>query len=99
MPLIAYNMINSARLLADVCQSFRKNCVEGITPNKTNIDKHLNNSLMLVTALNTHIGYEKAAKIALHAHQKNITLEEAAVELELLTREQFRQWVKAEEMI
>ena len=99
MPMIAYNIVTSARLLADVCQSFRKNCVEGITPNLTNIEKNLHNSLMLVTALNTHIGYYNAAKIAQHAYAQNITLEEAAVELNLLTKEQFQEWVKPEEMV
>jgi fumarate hydratase class II len=99
MPMIAYNILTSARLLTDVFRSFHKNCVEGITPNLTNIEKNLHNSLMLVTALNPHIGYHNAAKIAQHAYKQNITLEDAAVELQLLTREQFQEWVKPEEMI
>lgn len=99
MPLIAYNILTSTRLLADICHSFRTYCIEGITPNLINIEKNLHNSLMLVTALNPHIGYHNAAKIAQHAYKQNITLEDAAVELQLLTRKQFREWVKPEEMI
>lgn len=99
MPIIAYNILTSARLLADVCRSFQTNCIEGITPNLANIEKNLHNSLMLVTALNPHIGYHNAAKIAQHAYKENLTLEDAAVELQLLTREQFQEWVKPEKMI
>ncbi|HOS16904.1 MAG TPA: class II fumarate hydratase [Bacteroidales bacterium] len=99
MPLIAYNILTSTRLLADICHSFRTYCIEGITPNLINIEKNLHNSLMLVTALNPHIGYHNAAKIAQHAYKQNLTLEDAAVELQLLTRKQFREWVKPEEMI
>lgn len=99
MPMIAYNMLTSARLLADVCNSFQKNCVAEIIPNHINIEKHLHNSLMLATALNPHIGYQNAAKIAQHAYKENLSLEDAAVDLQILSREQFREWVKAEEMI
>ncbi|TAL59724.1 MAG: class II fumarate hydratase [Bacteroidetes bacterium] len=97
-PVIAANVLQSARLIGDACVSFEKNCAAGIEPNKEIIKKHLDNSLMLVTALNTHIGYENAAKIAKKAHKENKTLKQASVELGLLTAEQFDQWVKPEEM-
>mgnify|MGYP000865341160 CR=1 FL=1 len=99
MPMIVYNLLVSAHLLADACHSFRENCVEGITPNLKNIAQHLNQSLMLVTALSPHIGYHNAANIAQHAYHKNLTLEEAAIDLQLLTKEQFEEWVKVDEMI
>ncbi|WP_291726622.1 class II fumarate hydratase [Bernardetia sp.] len=98
-PLIAANVLQSARLIGDACVSFTDNCAVGIEPNKENIQKHLENSLMLVTALNTHIGYEKAAKIAKKAHKENKTLRQAAVELEFLTSEQFDEWVVPANMI
>ena len=78
-PLIAYNVLHSIRLLGDGCQSFVKNCLSGIEPNKTRINELLNNSLMLVTALNPYIGYDKAAAIAKHAHKKHLTLKQAAL--------------------
>ncbi len=97
-PVIASNVLQSARLIGDACISFEKNCAAGIEPNKEIIKKHLDNSLMLVTALNTHIGYENSAKIAKKAHKENKTLKQAAVELGLLTNEQFDQWVRPEDM-
>jgi fumarate hydratase, class II len=98
-PVIAANVLQSARLLGDACVSFNDRCAEGIEPNESIIKKHLENSLMLVTALNTHIGYENAAKIAKKAHKENKTLREAAVELGLLTSEQFDEWVRPEKMV
>lgn len=98
-PLIASNVLQSARLLGDACVSFNDKCAVGIVPNKEAITRHLQNSLMLVTALNPHIGYENAAKIAKKAHKENKTLKQAAVELGLLTPEQFDEWVKPENMI
>ncbi len=98
-PLIARNVLESARLLGDACVSFTEKAVVGIKPNKENIKKHLDNSLMLVTALNTHIGYENAAKIAKKAYAENKTLKQAAVELGLLTEEQFDEWVDPSKMI
>jgi fumarate hydratase class II len=98
-PLIAANVLQSARLIGDACVSFNDKCAVGIEPNKEIIKKHLDNSLMLVTSLNTHIGYENAAKIAKKAHKENKTLREAAVELGLLTSEQFDEWVKPEKMV
>ena len=97
-PLIAANVLQSARLSGDACVSFHDNCAVGIEPNLPILKQHLENSLMLVTALNTHIGYENAAKIAKTAHKGNKTLREAAIELGLLTNEQFDSWVKPEEM-
>jgi fumarate hydratase class II len=98
-PLIAANVLQSARLLGDACVSFNDKCAEGIEPNHEMIRQHLENSLMLVTALNTHIGYENAARIAKKAHKENITLRQAAIELDLLTSEQFDQWVRPEKMV
>ncbi|MFO7370390.1 MAG: class II fumarate hydratase [Bacteroidales bacterium] len=98
-PLIAANVLQSARLLGDACISFNDNCAVGIVPNHEVIRKHLQNSLMLVTALNPHIGYENAAKIAKKAHKENKTLKEAAVELGLVTEAQFDQWVVPAKMI
>jgi fumarate hydratase class II len=98
-PVIAANILQSGRLLGDACVSFNNNCAVGILPNLPEIKKHLENSLMLVTALNPHIGYENAAKIAKKAHKENKTLRAAAVELNLLTSEQFDEWVKPEEMV
>ena len=98
-PLIAANVLQSGRLIGDACVSFNDNCAIGIEPNIDSIKKHLENSLMLVTALNTHIGYENAAKIAKKAHKENKTLRQAAIELNLLTDEQFTQWVKPEVMV
>jgi fumarate hydratase class II len=98
-PVIAANVLQSARLIGDACVSFNNNCALGIEPNRDLIKKHLENSLMLVTALNPHIGYENAAKIAKKAHKEHKTLREAALELGLLSNEQFSEWVKAEEMV
>lgn len=98
-PMMIYNYLNSVVLLSDVMDSFRLNCVNGITPNHTQIKKHLEQSLMLVTALNTHIGYEKAAQIAKKAHRENLTLKESALALGFLTERQFNDWVKPDQMI
>ena len=98
-PVIAANVLQSARLLGDACVSFTDKCAIGIEPNAALIKQHLENSLMLVTALNTHIGYENAAKIAKKAHKENKTLRAAAVELGLVTSEQFDEWVKPEKMV
>ena len=97
-PLIAANVLQSARLIGDACVSFNDKCAIGIEPNKEIIKRHLDNSLMLVTSLNTHIGYENAAKIAKKAHKENKTLKQAAIELGLVTAEQFDQWVRPEDM-
>jgi len=97
-PVIIYNLLQSTRLLSDAMISFCDNCVVGIEPVKENLDRNLNDSLMLVTALNPHIGYENAAKIAKTAFNDNSTLKEAAVKLELLTAEQFDEFVKPREM-
>ncbi|SKB72374.1 class II fumarate hydratase [Daejeonella lutea] len=98
-PVMAANFLQSARLIGDACISFTDNCVAGIEPNFDGIKKHLENSLMLVTALNPHIGYENAAKIAKTALKENKSLREAALGLGLLTNEQFDQWVRPEDMI
>ncbi|RXF71755.1 class II fumarate hydratase [Arcticibacter tournemirensis] len=98
-PVIAANFLQSARLLGDVCVAFNDHCAVGIEPNYDGIKKHVENSLMLVTALNPHIGYENAAKIAKKAHKEKKSLREAALELGLLTNEQFDQWVRPEDMI
>lgn len=98
-PVIIFNVMHSLNLLADTCHSFQEFCVEGIEPNQPVIDYYLHHSLMLVTALNQHIGYDKAAKIAKTAHHDNSSLQEAAVKLGYLTAEQFAEYVKPEEMI
>jgi fumarate hydratase class II len=98
-PVIAANLLQSARLLGQACLSFDTHCAQGIEPNHTRIQQLVEQSLMLVTALNTHIGYENAAKIAKKAHKENKTLREAAVELGLLNSEQFDEWVKPEKMV
>jgi fumarate hydratase class II len=98
-PVIAANVLQSARLIGDACVSFSEKCAAGIEPNHAIIKQHMENSLMLVTSLNTHIGYENAAKIAKKAHKENKTLREAAVELGLVTSEQFDQWVRPEKMV
>jgi fumarate hydratase class II len=98
-PLMINAFLQSANLLADTCQAFNDNCAVGIQPNTARIESHLNNSLMLVTALNTHIGYDNAAKIAKKAHEENTTLKEAALTLELVTAEQFDKWVDPAKMI
>jgi fumarate hydratase class II len=98
-PLIIHNVLGSIRLLTDAMRSFNEHCAVGIEPNLPRIQHNLENSLMLVTALNPHIGYDKAAKIAKTAHQNGTTLKEAAVSLGYLTAEQFDQWVRPEQMI
>jgi fumarate hydratase class II len=98
-PLIIHNFLQSCRLLADGMRSFRLNCAVGIEPNLGRLKENLERSLMLVTALNPHIGYDNAARIAKKAHKEGKTLKEAAVELGLLTAEQFDQWVRPERMI
>jgi fumarate hydratase class II len=97
-PLMAANALQSASLLGDACLSFDEHCARGIEPNLAAIRRHVDNSLMLVTALNPHIGYDKAALIAKTAHKNGTTLKEEAVKLGLLTAEQFDQWVRPEEM-
>ncbi len=92
-PVIIANFLQSATLLGDACKAFNDNCAVGIEPNHPRIQEHLNNSLMLVTALNTHIGYDNAAKIAKKAHKEGTTLKQAALDLQLLTSEQFDEWV------
>lgn len=98
-PVIAANLLQSARLLGQACLSFNDNCAVGIVPNHDNIQNLLEKSLMLVTALNPHIGYENAAKIAKKAHKEGTTLKQAALELNLLTEEQFNEWVKPGNMV
>jgi fumarate hydratase, class II len=98
-PLVIHNFLGSVRLIADACVSFNDNCAVGIEPNRAKIDELLNRSLMLVTALNPHIGYDNAAKIAKNAHAKGITLRESSVESGLVTPDQFDQWVKPEDMV
>ncbi len=98
-PLIIYNALQSIRLLSDACESFTDHCVVGITANKANIKKNLENSLMLVTALNPHIGYDKAAQVAKKAFAENLSLKEAAVALKFLTAEEFDKLVRPEKMI
>ncbi|SAL16151.1 fumarate hydratase [Caballeronia choica] len=98
-PMIAHNVLQSVRLLADGAQSFNDNCAVGIEPNGKRIESLLNESLMLVTALNPHIGYDKAAKIAKKAHKEGTTLKESALALGFVTEQQFDEWVKPEEMV
>jgi len=96
--MMIYNLLQSIRLLSDSCRSFNDHCVVGIEPNKIQIEKHLNGSLMLVTALNPHIGYDNAAKVAKKAYQDNSTLKEAAATLKLLTPKEFDEKVRPEKM-
>ena len=98
-PLMIYNLLQSIRLLADACDSFNDNCAAGIEPNRQVIDHHLHNSLMLVTALNPYIGYDNAARVAKKAFEEGMTLKQAAVELGLLSAEEFEQYVRPENMI
>ncbi len=98
-PVMIYNFLHSARLIGEACVSFNDKCAVGIEPIEANIAKHVNNSLMLVTALNTNIGYYKAAEIAQTAHKQGGTLKETAVKLGYLTAEEFDEWVKPEEMV
>lgn len=99
MPVLVFNILQSVRLLADACNSFNLRCAQGIEPVKEKIDANLHHSLMLVTALNRHIGYEKAAKIAKTAYAQNTSLKQAAIELGFLTAEEFDKWVIPEDMI
>lgn len=98
-PLIAYNVLQSADLLADVTESFRINCIEGLKPDNEKIEKYLNNSLMLITTLTPHIGYDKSAKIARKAYEGKMTLREAAVNLGFVTGSQFDEWVDPSKMV
>jgi fumarate hydratase class II len=98
-PVMVANLLQSARLLGDACVSFNDKCAIGIEPQPENIKDNLDNSLMLVTALNTHIGYEKAAKIAKKAHTENLTLRESALELGFVTAEQFEEWIDPSKML
>ena len=99
MPVIIYNYLQSVRLLADVTESFRKNCVSGILPNREKMGHNLHNSLMLVTALNPYIGYENAAKTAKLAYKENISLKEACVKLGFMTKERFDEVFHPERMV
>ncbi len=98
-PMIIHNFLQSVRLLADGMKSFNTHCAVGIEPNRERIGQLLNESLMLVTALNTHIGYDKAAEIAKKAHKEGITLKASAMELGYLTESDFDQWVRPELMV
>lgn len=98
-PMMIYNFLHSARLIGEGCISFDKKCAQGLAPIQKNIDAHVNNSLMLVTALNTKIGYYKAAEIAQTAHKQGTTLKEAAVQLGYVTSEEFDEWVKPGDMV
>jgi len=98
-PVIIFNFLTSARLIADCCHSFVEHCVDGIEANTSRIKMHVDNSLMLVTALNTHIGYDKAAEIAKKAHKEDTTLKQAALALGYLTAAEFDKWVKPEDMV
>ena len=99
MPVLIHNFLESARLLSDAMQSFRLHCADGIRPNREKITENMNKSLMLVTALNPHIGYENAAKIAKLAHKENLTLKEAALKLQLVSEEDFAEWVDPKKMV
>jgi fumarate hydratase class II len=98
-PLIGYAVLQSIGLLADACASFDEHCARGIAPDRAEIERKLQRSLMLVTALSPHIGYDNAAKVAKKAHADDTTLEEAAVALGLVSHEQFAQWVRPEDMV
>jgi len=97
-PVMIYNFLQSCQILSDACHSFTDKCVVGIEPNYERIERNLNESLMLVTALNPHIGYDKSAKVAKKAYEEGITLKEAAVGLEFLTADEFDSFVRPEEM-
>ena len=98
-PMIIFNFLESARILSDSCRSFREHCIENLQVNEKRIQQHLENSLMLVTALNKHIGYDKAAEIAKKAHQQETTLKEAAIALGYLSAENFDAWVNPHDMV
>jgi len=97
-PVLIHNLLHSIRLMHDACHGFVEYCISASRSIGKKIDEHLRDSLMLVTALNPHIGYDNAARIAKNAHHKKISLRESAIELDLLTGEQFDEWVKPEEM-
>ena len=97
--MMIYNFLHSARLIGEGCVSFNDKCAVGLAPIEANIKKHVDNSLMLVTALNTKIGYYKAAEIAQKAHKQGTTLKEMAVKLGHVKPEEFDQWVKPEQMV
>ena len=99
MPVMAYDFLESANLLADAMLSFTEHCLKGLMPNEEKIAENLEKSLMLVTALNTHIGYEKAAAIAKKAHKEGTTLKAAAMELGYVSVEEFDLWVDPKKMI
>src|SRR5262249_10687643 len=99
MPVLGYDLLMSTRLLADGCDSFREHCAEGIEANLPRIKANVDRSLMLVTALNPHIGYDNAARIAKNAHKKGLTLKQSALALKLVRPEQFGEWVRPEKMI
>lgn len=98
-PVMASNLLSSVRLLGDACRSFRVHCIEGIVANEKAIEKTLNESLMLVTALNPKIGYDNASKVAKNAHRNGITLKQSCLDLDMLTEEEFDQWVRPEKML
>lgn len=98
-PVIIYNFLQSVQLLADGIKSFHENCINGMEANEEKIKENVNRSLMLVTALNPHIGYEKAAEIAKYAYKENLNLREAALHLNYVTEEQFDEWVDPQKMV
>ena len=98
-PLIAHAALQSIRLLADACRSFDERLARGLTPNRAEIERKLRGSLMLVTALAPHLGYDRAAAVAKHAHETGTTLREAAIALGLVTGEDFDRWVRPEDMV
>lgn len=98
-PVIVFNVLNSIRLLSDACESFDEHCVHGIEVNRAQVKRHLDNSLMLVTALNPHIGYDNAAKVAKYAHENDTTLKDAAQKLGLMEPAKFDQLVRPEDML
>jgi fumarate hydratase class II len=97
-PVILHNVLESVQLLADGCLSFERHCAAGIEPDRARIAEHLDNNLMLVTALSPHIGYEKCAEIALAGHRQGLSLREAALKLGFLTEEEFDRWVRPADM-
>jgi fumarate hydratase class II len=99
MPVIAHNVLQSSRLVADGCESFRERCASGIEPRTDRIARNLERSLMLVTALSPHIGYDAAARVAKAAHESGKTLRETAIELGLVTPRQYDEWVRPERMV
>jgi fumarate hydratase class II len=98
-PLVIRNFLHSASLLANACVNFNEHCASGIKPDRDRIERLMRDSLMLVTALNPHIGYDKAAQIAKNAHQQDLTLKQSAVALGYVTARQFDQWVRPEKMV